>query len=147
MFHFYSAQDKHDWGEHNREFMNIREFVRFTFQHRVIPILLERPEDCVKLFKQAVKAEGTATQHLNFSSFKKSLVRIAVFAQDSIGGQREDLLSERMRRATKERAQGQRKKEKVKKTLEDKAKNENMHIEEMKSEFKQLGQKGPVVDP
>jgi hypothetical protein len=39
--------------------MNLREFVRFSFQHRIIPALIERPDDIVKLFKHAVKADGS----------------------------------------------------------------------------------------
>lgn len=60
----------------------MREFVRFTYQHRIIPVLIEKPEDSVKLFKQAVKAQGVSNAYLqlDFDGFKKSLVRIAVFA-------------------------------------------------------------------
>lgn len=58
LYKFYSAQDKQDWQDHGKENMNLREFVRFSYQHRIIPTLIEVPEDSVKLFKQAVKAES-----------------------------------------------------------------------------------------
>ena len=117
LYRFYAAQDKLDWQDHNKENMNLREFVRFAYQHRIIPILIEKPEDSVKIFKQAVKAESTKgealTQQLTFDGFKRSLVRVAVFAQDQIGGQKQDLLSERMRRDTKERQEEKRKKDRL----------------------------------
>jgi hypothetical protein len=59
IYRFYAAQDKLDWADHNKENMNLREFVRFSFQHRIIPALIERPDDIVKLFKHAVKADGS----------------------------------------------------------------------------------------
>jgi len=31
MYKFYAAQDKLDWADHNKENMNLREFVRFSF--------------------------------------------------------------------------------------------------------------------
>lgn len=80
LYKFYAAQDKLDWVSHGKENMNLREFVRFSFQHRVIPVLLESPEHAVKLFKQAVKAEGSPGLQLDFNGFCKSLIRIAVFA-------------------------------------------------------------------
>jgi len=95
MYRFYAAQDKNDWQQHGKENMNLREFVRFAYQHRVIPVLLEKPEDSAKLFKQAVKSgdpQSNALQ-LDFEAFKRILVRVAVFAQDAIGGQKEDLLA------------------------------------------------------
>ena len=58
LYKFYAAQDKLDWSEHNKENMNLREFVRFSFQHRVIPLLIKIPDDSVKLFKLTVKSEG-----------------------------------------------------------------------------------------
>lgn len=67
--------------------MNLKEFIRFSFQHRLIPVLIEKPDDMVKLFKHAVKAEGGyANNHITFDAFIKSLVRISVLAQDQIGG-------------------------------------------------------------
>ena len=105
--------------------MNLREFVRFSYQHRVIPVLIEKPEDSVKIFKQTVKAEsngGINLLQINFEGFKKSLVRIAVFAQDQIGGQREDLLSERMRRDRKEQEEERNKKKRLLKQLDEKSK-------------------------
>lgn len=89
LYKFYAAQDKNDWQDHNKENMNLREFVRFTYQHRVIPVLVDKPEDSVKLFKRAVKADSGGkpnSQQIDFEGFKKTLVRIAVFAQDAIGG-------------------------------------------------------------
>jgi hypothetical protein len=86
MYKFYAAQDKLDWQEHNKENMNLREFVRFTYQHRIIPTLIERPDDIVKLFKHSVKAEGNNQLQLNLEGFKKCLIRVAVLAQDQIGG-------------------------------------------------------------
>jgi hypothetical protein len=84
LYRFYAAQDKLDWANHGKENMNLREFVRFSFQHRVIPVLLEKPERAVKLFRQAIKAESnnsqSSGQHLDFQGFCKALVRIAVFA-------------------------------------------------------------------
>lgn len=31
MYKFYAAQDKLDWQEHNKENMNLKEFVRFSY--------------------------------------------------------------------------------------------------------------------
>ena len=81
MYKFYAAQDKLDWADHNKENMNLREFVRFSYQHRIIPALIERPDDIVKLFKHQVKSETNHLQ-LTFEAFKKCLVRVAVLAQD-----------------------------------------------------------------
>ena len=83
LYRFYAAQDKHDWQQHGKENMNLQEFVRFSYQHRVIPVLLEKPEDSVKMFKQAVKSESNSQvngMQIDFEGFKKSLVRVAVFA-------------------------------------------------------------------
>lgn len=126
MYRFYSAQDKNDWQQHGKENMNLREFVRFAYQHRVIPVLLEKPEDSAKLFKQAVKSDEQSNGlQLDFEAFKRILVRVAVFAQDAIGGQKEDLLAQRMQRDTREQEEERKKKEKIKKLGEDKAKELN----------------------
>ena len=42
--------------DHNKENMILREFVRFSYQHRIIPSLIEIPDDIVKLLKHAVKS-------------------------------------------------------------------------------------------
>jgi DNA-binding NtrC family response regulator len=80
-----------DWQEHNKENMNLREFVRLSFQHRIIPTLIERPDDIVKIYKHSVKGEKASLQ-LNYEQFKKCLIRVAVLAQDQIGGQKEEML-------------------------------------------------------
>ena len=105
--------------------MNLREFVRFTYQHRIIPVLIERPDDSVKLFKHSVKGQSGGEVNLlllNFDGFKQSLVRIAVFAQDQLGGQNEDLLTERMRRETNEANEERKKKDKIMKQMDSKSK-------------------------
>lgn len=92
--------------------MNMREFVRFGYQHDIIPVLLQ-PEDLVLIFRQVVRekqaeyekkrnADSTYfgdqdwSQTLDFDMFKKALVRISIMAQDKLGGQYEDKLSAKL---------------------------------------------------
>ena len=138
MYKFYAAQDKLDWADHNKENMNLREFVRFSFQHRIIPTLIERPDDIVKLFKHAVKADAGSNQlQLSFEGFKKCLVRVAVLAQDQIGGQKEDLLGQRIEKIMEEKEEEQRKKDRVKKQAESKERKQIRQTEDLKNQFEQ----------
>lgn len=117
--------------------MNLREFVRFSYQHRIIPALIERPDDIVKLFKHAIKGEGSDLLQLSFEAFKKCLVRVAVLAQDQIGGQKEDLLFERLQKIMEEKEEDQKKKDRVKKHLEKKEQMLTKEQEDLKSQFEQ----------
>lgn len=101
--------------------MNLKEFIRFSFQHRIIPVLIEKPDDLVKLFRHAIKAEGeAAVNHLKYEPFKKCLIRISVLAQDQIGGQHEDKLSDRMQTMIKDSEEQRTKRDKLLKQANDK---------------------------
>lgn len=80
---------------------NFREFIRFTYQQNIVPALIP-PEDAVQIYRQLVRERldeiksqmGTQTyindkmmaQVLDYEFFKKSIVRIAIMAQDELGG-------------------------------------------------------------
>ena len=64
-------------------------------------------------------------QVLDYEFFKKSLVRIAVMAQDELGGQREDLLLQKLDLETKKKQDDQRKRDKLRKLQDEKQKLEN----------------------
>ena len=58
---------------------------------------------------------------LDFEYFKKGLVRIAIMAQDMLGGQKEDLLIDKLNEETRKAEEEKRKKQKLKqKEAEDK---------------------------
>jgi hypothetical protein len=117
--------------------MNLKEFIRFSFQHRIIPVLIEKPDDLVKLFRHSIKAEGAmAANHLQYEPFKKCLIRISVLAQDQIGGQHEDKLSERMQGIIKEQEEQRSKRDKLLKQANDKVKDATARQDELKQEFK-----------
>lgn len=82
--------------------MNMREFVRFGYQHDIVPVLLQ-PEEMVHIFRTIIKekldnfeknrnkdtqyfGDKEWSQSLDLEMFKKALVRVAVMAQDKLGG-------------------------------------------------------------
>lgn len=54
-------------------------------------------------------------QVLDYEFFKKSIVRIAIMAQDELGGQREDLLLQKLDLETKKKHEDQKKRDKLRK--------------------------------
>ena len=57
MFKFYASQDKKDLTfnmEQSLNTMNMREFIRFSYQQYIIPSLLQ-PEDIVNIYRQLVR--------------------------------------------------------------------------------------------
>jgi hypothetical protein len=102
---FYALQDQKPISftmEKDFNMMNMREFVRFGYQHDIVPVLLQ-PEDLVLIFRQVVRekqadyekkrnADQTYfgdqewSQTLDIEMFKKALVRISILAQDKLGG-------------------------------------------------------------
>ena len=59
---------------------------------------------------------------LDYEYFKKGLVRIAIMAQDKLGGQKEDLLLSKLEEETKKNDEEKRRKEKLKQKELDKTK-------------------------
>jgi hypothetical protein len=82
-----------------------------------------------------LKAEGNNSLQLTFDAFKKCLVRVAVLAQDQIGGQREDLLGQRLEKVIEEKEEEARKKDRLKRNAQSKERKLNKAHEELKSQF------------
>lgn len=98
MFKFYASQDRKDLDfnmDRVLNTINFREFIRFTYQQYVVPCLLP-PEDGVQIFRELMREmiddkkqdldeylnDKGNTQVMDYEMFKKSLIRIAIMAQD-----------------------------------------------------------------
>ena len=111
--------------------MNLREFIRFGYQQNIVPALLQ-PEDMVQIYRQLIRerieelaslnakeggsgvgylSDNKFSQVLNYEYFKKGLVRIGIMAQDLLGGQREDLLLEKLAEETKNKEEEEKRKQ------------------------------------
>jgi len=115
LYKFYASQDLKEVGftlEQSMQTMNMREFVRFGYQENIVPGLVT-PEDIVQVYRQLIRerveeVEGKVkdqylqdnkhAQVLDYNYFKKGLIRLAVMAQDWLGGQKEDLLLQKLER-------------------------------------------------
>ena len=96
MFKYYANQDKKSVSfnlESNLYQLNLKEFVKFSLQQKIVPILVN-PEDIVKVFKiVAVERnkkyplisdnyveDSSGELLLDYLHFKKALIRICVLA-------------------------------------------------------------------
>jgi hypothetical protein len=55
--------------------------------------------------------DNNAAQILDYEYFKKALVRIAIMAQDYLGGQKEELFIEKLQEETKKKGDEKRKRD------------------------------------
>ena len=160
MFKFYASQDKKDLDfnlERQMNTMNFREFIRFCYQQMIIPTLIQ-PDDAVSIFRQLIRerieelsglggenylSDKNFAQVLDFDYFKKSLIRIAILAQDSLGAQNSDLLLAKLDKETQSKEEESRKKDRLRKAVQDKNKAEKEALGQMREEFKQTLGKSP----
>lgn len=115
MYKFYAAQDsKKDVTSFDIDFLHnvlsFQEMVRFGYQQNITPNFIS-PEDMVHIYKNLVREQqddpgadkrvrGSAM--IDYSSFKKAIVRISIMAQEKLGqGANEDALKKKLERDAK----------------------------------------------
>lgn len=130
--------------------MNFREFIRFGFQQNIVPALMP-PEKLVLIFRQLIRdmqfnlttnqdtyiGDNVRAQVLTYDWFKQALVRIAVAAQNELGGQREDQLIDFLSKEGMKRKEEDKKKDDRKRKEKEKVNQEKQMKEEMRKEYLQ----------
>lgn len=101
--------------EKRMKMMNQKEFIKFGYQQNIIPTLIPN-EEMVHLFHEILRQrhaqEDDRIMSIDYNHFKKAIVRIAALGQDLLGGQKEDLLQEKL---NKERSKNENEAKKKKK--------------------------------
>ena len=113
MYKFYAAQDTKKEGGFDLEYLHstisFQEFVRFGYQQSICPNFLP-PDDVVFIYKNLVREQQDVAQlrtdkdsikhrtsgMIDYEAFKKALVRVAVLAQEKLGGADQDLLAAKL---------------------------------------------------
>ena len=109
----------------------MKEFIRFGYQENICPALLH-PDELVVIFRQVIRerieliegkngvnmkdvyfVDRVTTQQLDFEYFKRALIRIAVVAQDNLGGQVEDLLASKLDRDRRSQMEATQKRDRI----------------------------------
>lgn len=84
--------------------LDLTEFIRFGYHQKVTPALLP-PEDMMFIYKNLlgesedkaksgtdqISVQNRTSGMIDYSSFKKAIVRISIMAQEKLGGANEDL--------------------------------------------------------
>lgn len=151
MYKFYASQDnKKDASTFDIEFLHsvlsFQEMVRFGYQQNLTPGFIS-PDDMVHIYKNLVreqqddegvdkKVRGSAM--IDYTSFKKAIVRISIMAQEKLGqGANEDALKKKLERDSKANQEyiAKRDKFKEKQKIVDKKKQDEKQM--LKEQFQE----------
>lgn len=111
LFDFYanqdSAKDKLSFNSQLlEETLTFKELVRFGYQSELVPEMIS-PDDLVKIYKSTVRAnddnksEASKANMLDYGTFKRALIRLAIVAQNTLGDGKEDTLQKKLDVKTK----------------------------------------------
>ncbi len=79
--------------------------------------------------------DNNSAQVLDYEYFKKALVRIAIMAQDYLGGQKEELFIEKLQEETQKKEEEQRKRDNTRRKDNERTKAEIQAKGQMRAEY------------
>ena len=150
MYKFYASMDLKKENTFDLEYLqstiDLREFVRFGYQQKIIPSFIT-PDEMVFVFKCMLsesydnydnKDKDNKKKNsgvIDYDQFTYGLVRISIIAQAKLGGVDKDALQTKLDKETKNNTEAEEQKKKAKEKYAKKQNREQEEMSQLKEQF------------